>query len=95
METKSKYFDGQGRLSQSEESECMWEHDKYGVTRVFERCHQGVARGMAIFCVGYILFTLDQKVSHLYQFAVVPESYFNVSVLYNRAGYFNIYFSYL
>ena len=45
-ETRSKYFDGHGRLSQSEESECKWAHDKYGVTRVFERCHQWVARGM-------------------------------------------------
>ena len=35
-ETKSKYFDGHGRPSQSEESECMWAHDKDGVTRVFE-----------------------------------------------------------
>ena len=44
--TKLKYFDGHGCLSQSDESECMWTHDKDGVTRVFERCHQGVARGM-------------------------------------------------
>ena len=42
-ETKSKYFDG--RPSQSEEIKCMWAHDKDGVTRVFERCHQGVAIG--------------------------------------------------
>ena len=41
-ETKSKYFDGHCRLSQSEESECMWAHDKYGVTRLSERCHQGL-----------------------------------------------------
>ena len=46
METKSKYFNGHGCLSQSEESECMRAHDKYGVTRVSERCHQWVARGM-------------------------------------------------
>ena len=26
-ETKSKYFDGHGCPSQSEESECMWAHD--------------------------------------------------------------------
>ena len=45
-ETKSKYFDGHGCLSQSEEREFMWAYDKDGVTRVFERCHQGVARGM-------------------------------------------------
>ena len=45
-ETKLKYFDGHGRLSQSEESECMWAHDEYGIARVFERCHQGVTRGM-------------------------------------------------
>ena len=45
-ETKTKYFNGHGRLSQSKESECMWAHDKDGITRVFERCHQGVARGM-------------------------------------------------
>ena len=45
-ETKSKYFDGHGRPSQSEENECMRAHDKDGVTRVFKRCHQGVARGM-------------------------------------------------
>ena len=45
-ETKSKYFDRHGRLSQSEESECMWTHDKDGVTRFFERCHQWVVRGM-------------------------------------------------
>ena len=32
METKSKYFDGHGRASQSEENECMWAHDKDGVT---------------------------------------------------------------
>jgi len=43
---KIEIFDGHGSLSQSEESECMWAHDKDGVTRVFERCHQGVARGM-------------------------------------------------
>ena len=30
-----KYFDVQRRLSQSEESECMWTHDKDGVTREF------------------------------------------------------------
>ena len=24
----------------------MWTHDKDGVTRVFERCHQGITRGM-------------------------------------------------
>ena len=45
-ETKSKYFDGHGRPSQSEESECMWAHNKDDITRVLERCHQGVARGM-------------------------------------------------
>ena len=45
-ETKSKYFDGHGRLSQSKESQCMWAHDNDGVIRVFERCHQGVAKGM-------------------------------------------------
>ena len=45
-ETKLKYFDRHGRLSQSEESECMWAHNKDGITRVFERCHQGVTRGM-------------------------------------------------
>ena len=44
--TKSKYFDEHSSLSQWEEGECMWTHDKDGVTRVFERCHQGVARGM-------------------------------------------------
>ena len=42
METVSKYFDGHGRPSQSEESKCMWAHDKDDVTRVFERCHQGL-----------------------------------------------------
>ena len=31
-ETKSKYFDGHGHPSQSEESECMWTHDKDGIT---------------------------------------------------------------
>ena len=41
-ETKSKYFNGHGRLSQSEESECMWTHDKNGVMnyyncRIFSR----------------------------------------------------------
>ena len=30
-ETKSKYFDGHSSLSQSEERECMWTHDKDGV----------------------------------------------------------------
>ena len=30
-ETKSKYFDGHGRLSQSEESKCMRTQDKDGV----------------------------------------------------------------
>ena len=45
-ETKLKYFNGHGRLSQSEESEYMRAHHKDGVTRVFERCQQGVARGM-------------------------------------------------
>jgi hypothetical protein len=45
-ETKSKYLDGHGRLSQSEENECMWAHNKDGITRVLGRCHQGVARGM-------------------------------------------------
>ena len=43
-ETSSKYFHGHRRLSQSEESELMCTHGKDGVTRVFERCHQGVAR---------------------------------------------------
>ena len=41
-ETKSKYFDGHSHLSQSEESECMLAHEKDGITRVFERCHQGL-----------------------------------------------------
>ena len=45
-ETKSKYFDEHGRLSQSEERECMWAHNKDGITKVFEKCHQGVAREM-------------------------------------------------
>ena len=45
-ETKSKYFYGHGRPFQSEENKCIWAHDKDGVTRVFERCHHGVARGM-------------------------------------------------
>ena len=44
-EKKSKYFNGHSRPSQSGENECMWAHDKDGITRVFERCHQGVARG--------------------------------------------------
>ena len=34
-ETKLKYFDLHGRLSQSKESECMSAYDKDGVTRVF------------------------------------------------------------
>ena len=46
MSIETKYFNGHGCLSQSEESECMRAHDKYGVTRVSERCHQWVARGM-------------------------------------------------
>ena len=29
-ETVSKYFDGHGHLSQSEESKCLWTHSKYG-----------------------------------------------------------------
>ena len=29
-------------LSQSEKSKCMWTHGKDGLTRVFERCHQGL-----------------------------------------------------
>ena len=33
MEKKSKYFDGHVHPSQSEESKCMWAHDKDGVTR--------------------------------------------------------------
>ena len=37
METVSRYFDGHRHFSQSEESECMWTHDKGGITRVFER----------------------------------------------------------
>ena len=45
-ETKSKHFDGHGHISQSEGSECMSAHEKDGDTRVFERCHQGVAREM-------------------------------------------------
>ena len=32
METVSKYFDGHSRLSQSEESKCLWTHDKDGVS---------------------------------------------------------------
>ena len=28
METLSKYFDGHGRLSQSEESKCLWTHSR-------------------------------------------------------------------
>ena len=34
-ETKSKYFDWHGRLSQSEESKCLWTHDKDGITGEF------------------------------------------------------------
>ena len=43
-ETHLKYFNGHRRFSQSKESKCMWTHSKDGVTRVFERCHQGVVR---------------------------------------------------
>jgi hypothetical protein len=42
-ETYSKYFDGHRRLSQSEESECMWTHDKNGITREFLK---GATRGL-------------------------------------------------
>ena len=35
METCSKYFNGHRHLSQSEDSEFMWKHDKDGVTREF------------------------------------------------------------
>jgi hypothetical protein len=38
-----KYFDGHRRLSQSEESEYMWTHDKDGVTREFL---EGATRGL-------------------------------------------------
>ena len=31
-ETVSRYFDRHGRLSQSEESKCLWTHDKEGTT---------------------------------------------------------------
>ena len=39
-QTKSKYFAGHRRLSQSEESECMWTHNKDDVTRdaIFVMC---------------------------------------------------------
>ena len=36
-ETVSRYFDRHGRLSQSEESKCLWTHDKDGITREFTK----------------------------------------------------------
>ena len=42
-ESVSKYFDGHGCLSQSEESKCLWTHDKDGVTREFMK---GATRGL-------------------------------------------------
>ena len=43
-ETYSKYFDSHRCLSQSQESECISTHNKDDITRVFERCHQSIAR---------------------------------------------------
>ena len=40
-ETYSKYFDGHRRLSQSEESEYMWTHDKDGDIREFFKVPPG------------------------------------------------------
>ena len=42
-ETWLKYFDGHSCFSQSEENECMWTHDKDGVTREFLK---GATRGL-------------------------------------------------
>ena len=42
-ETVSRYFNWQGRLSQSKESKCLWTHDKDGVTREFTK---GATRGL-------------------------------------------------
>jgi len=42
-ETYLKYFDGHKRLSQSEENESMWTHNKDGVTREFLK---GATRGL-------------------------------------------------
>ena len=36
-ETISRYFDRHGHLFQSEESKCLWTHDKDGVTREFTK----------------------------------------------------------
>ena len=60
-ETWSKYFDRHGRLSQSEESECMLTHDKDGIARGFLK---GATRGFQkpssgnIFC---LVFTYIQS----------------------------------
>ena len=42
-ETVSRFFDRHGYLSQSEESKCLWTHDKDGVTREFTK---GATRGL-------------------------------------------------
>jgi hypothetical protein len=41
--TVSKYFDGHGHLSQSEESKCLSTHDRDGVTREFMK---GATKGL-------------------------------------------------
>ena len=64
--TKSKYFDGHGRLSQPEDSKCTSTHDKEGVTREFMK---GAIRGLqppgnslmmpSLSCVHVHLFSSD------------------------------------
>ena len=44
-ETVSRYFDRHGRLSQSEQSKCLWTHNKDGVTGEFTK---GATRGMRL-----------------------------------------------
>ena len=59
-ETWSKYVDGHCRLSQSEESECLWTHDKDGIVMFSHRFTLFLLRRTAvsvkIFCLSFGAF---------------------------------------
>ena len=90
-ETWSKYFDGHGHLSQSEESKFLWTHDKDGVTshlcRVFTNiCSLLIERDKAI-----KIFQLSFRVSVLLwslQFLVRVFTFLSLILYYSYFGTF-------
>ena len=59
-ETVSRYFDRHGRLYQSEESKCLWTHNKDGVMLLVV-WHQLLSGSLPNGCLSRVLLRLDQE----------------------------------